>query len=83
MIRFLITYEPSCAPSGVSYPNGVSATMSFDTVGQLTSKWYADSTNTMIVGWLRSYNAWGQVSEEVGGIVDPDLAGQPARTPDR
>ena len=63
---FAVSYDAAGNPTNVSYPNGVSASMGFNTVGALMSKAYQDSAGANIAGWSLSRDGWGRVAAQTG-----------------
>jgi len=63
---FTVTYDAGGNPVNVAYPNGVTATMGYDTVGLLTGRQYTDHAGVSIAAWVLSRDGWGRVVEQSG-----------------
>ncbi len=68
---FTVAYDAGGNPVNVAFPNGVTATMGYDTVGLLTSRQYTDHAGVDMLGWVLSRDGWGRVVEQSG----PSAAG--------
>ncbi len=63
---FTVAYDAGGNPVNVAYPNGVTATMGYDTVGLSTGRQYTDHAGVDMLGWVLSRDGWGRVVEQVG-----------------